>query len=300
MSSEIYAVMVTYNPEIEPLSRVIKSLLGQTDEIIIVDNGSKNINEIEKALEGSQIKLIKLPENKGIATAQNEGIAYADAQHAKYILLMDQDTVMPEGAVLSLYENCKMLEQSGAKIGAIGCAYRDTNSGQINKVWKAEGRKLLKQQINPEKEPIVEVDFVIASGSLIPVSTLKDIGMMEDDLFIDLVDVEWGLRAKFHGYQNYQCFTHIMEHTLGNARQKLPWTSVALHSPIRNYYSIRNSIFLTKRNYIGCAWRQHYSKRIFLYFIVFGFFPGQKWSRIRFMTRGIRDGILSRGGTYRV
>lgn len=299
MSPEIYAVIVAYDPEIDSFSTVISSLLEQVKEIIIVDNGSKNIREIERNFNYNQIKLIKFSENKGIATAQNEGIIYSESRKAKYILLMDQDTIMPKGAVLSLFETCKALEQSGIKVGAVGCAYRDTHRGQINKIWKSKGIRLLKQKIDHEKKTILEADFVIASGSLIPVSTLKDIGMMEDDLFIDLVDVEWGLRAKFHGYQSYQCFAHIMTHTLGNAHQKILWKNVVLHNPIRNYYSIRNSIFLTKRHYIGRAWKIHYLKRVFLYFISFGFFSSQKWLRIRFMMRGIWDGILSRGGAYR-
>lgn len=299
MLSEIYAVMVTYNPDIVSLSQVIESLAEQVDEIIIVDNGSKNILEIENFISNHRIELIKFPENKGVAAAQNKGIAYADSQRAKYVLLMDQDTVIPEGAVFSLYENCKTLEQSGVKIGAIGCAYRGTHSGRLNNILKADGWKIVEQPINSEKDKILSVDYVIASGSLIPISTFKEVGMMEDGLFIDLVDIEWGLRAKFHGYQSYQCLTHIMTHTLGNGRLKVLWRRVTLHSPIRNYYSIRNRILLSKRRYIGCAWRIYFLKRIFPYFIIFGFFPNQKRLRISLMLRGILDGILSRTGPYR-
>ena len=296
MNSEINAVIVTYNPDITSFSEVVRGLLGQVDMIIIIDNASKNILEIERTIKGTQVELIKFSENKGIAAAQNKGISYADSQEAKYILLMDQDTVLPKGAVAALCRECTDLERRGLRVAAVGCAYRDTHDGKLNAIWKANGRKLERQEVNSGSKRIVEVDFVISSGSLIPMSTLRAVGLMEEGLFIDLVDVEWGLRAKYQGYQSYQSFTHIMTHTLGSGRQKVLWKSVALHSPIRNYYSIRNSIFLARRHYIGLAWRLYFIRRIFPYFLVFGFFPKQKWPRVRAMIRGLFDGIFSREG----
>ena len=298
MNSEIYAVIVTYNPDIASFSEVIRGLLGQVDRIIIVDNNSKNILEIEGIIRGTQVELIKFSENKGIAAAQNKGICYADSRQAKYILLMDQDTILPKGAVGALYKECTNLERKGLRVGAIGSDYRDTHDGKLNTIWKANGRKLKKQEVVSGDADILEADFVIASGSLIPISTLKEVGLMEDDLFIDLVDIEWGLRAKSCGYQSYQSSTHIMTHTLGAGRLNVFGKTVSLHSPIRNYYSIRNSILLTRRKYIGTAWRIYFFKRIIPYLIVFGLFPNQKWLRINFMMRAFVDGLVGRGGRF--
>lgn len=146
---------------------------------------------------------------------------------------------------------------------------------------------------------MLEVDFVIASGSLIPISTLKDVGLMEEGLFIDLVDIEWGLRARSYGYQSYQSFTHIMTHTLGSGRISVFGKIVSLHSPIRNYYSVRNSVFMVRRCYIGSAWRIYFIKRIIPYLIVFGFFPSQRWQRIQFMMHALVDGLIGRSGSFR-
>ena len=108
----------------------------------------------------------------------------------------------------------------------------------------------------------MEADCVIASGSLIPVSTLEAVGDMEADLFIDLVDIEWGLRAKSQGYRNFISFSQVMAHTLGNGRISIFGKTISLHSPIRNYYSIRNSILLSQRRYIDIAWRFYFIRRV--------------------------------------
>ena len=298
MNSEVYAVVVTYNPNIDSFREVIESLRRQTDAIVIVDNASENLFEIEALIQSTTIELLKFSNNKGIASAQNKGITYADSKGAKYILLMDQDTVLPEEAVSSLHEECTALESRRLKVGAIGCAYRDTHDGKLNAIWKANGRKLEKNEVKSEVSQLLEVDFVIASGSLIPISTMKEVGLMEDGLFIDLVDIEWGLRAKSYGYQSYQSFTHIMTHTLGSGRISVFGKTVSLHTPIRNYYSVRNSLFMVRRSYIGPAWRNYFLKRIFPYLIVFSFFPSQKLLRIRFMMCAIVDGLLGRNGAF--
>ncbi len=299
MKSEIYAVIVTYNPNLDLLAKLILSLQEQVGGIVIVDNGSENISHIRSGIGNLPRKLIKLSENKGIAYAQNQGIMYAESRRAQYVLLMDQDTILPEGAVAVLHDKCKDLERSGLRVGAIGCVYRDRHDGKINAIWKADGRKLQKQDVNPETDKLIGVDFVIASGSLIPISTLKEVGLMEENLFIDLVDIEWGLRAKSCGYQSYQSLAHIMTHTLGNGRLNVFGKTISLHSPVRNYYSLRNSIFMVRRRYIGSAWRIYFAKRIFSYLIVFGLFPNQKKERINFMIRGLVDGLLGRGGPFR-
>ncbi len=299
MKPEVYAVIVTYNPNLELLVKVMLCLQEQVGRIIVVDNGSENISHIESGIGNSPNKLIKLSENKGIAYAQNQGITYAESRRAQYVLLMDQDTLLPEGAVAALYDKCKDLEKHGFKVGAIGCAYRDRPDGKINTIWKADGRKVQKQDVNSETDELIGVDFVIASGSLVPVSTLKEVGLMEENLFIDLVDIEWGLRAKACGYQSYQSLAHVMSHTLGNGRLNVFRKTISLHSPIRNYYAVRNSIFLARRRYIASAWRIYFVKRIFSYLIVFGLFSSQKKERLNFMIRGLVDGLLGRGGPFR-
>lgn len=297
MQYKVCGLVVTYNPDIALFEKVIISLGEQVDKVIVVDNFSNNISEIQLLIEKIEIELIKLPKNTGIAHAQNQGIAYAQKHLADYVLLMDQDTVLPEKSIPDLLQQCISLEKDGSKIGAIGYAYRNTHDGRLNSVWRARGLKLYKQRIDSNQKGLVEADFIIASGSLISMQTLKNIGGMEDGLFIDLVDVEWGLRARAKGYKNYINYNRIMTHTLGREQKKFIWKNITIHNPINNYYSIRNSIFLTKRPYIGWAWRLYYLRRVFLYFITFSILPDQKWVRIKRMMKGLRDGIFNCSGS---
>ena len=46
----IFASIITYNPDIERLSCLIESVITQVDKLIIVDNCSTNVNQIEDIL----------------------------------------------------------------------------------------------------------------------------------------------------------------------------------------------------------------------------------------------------------
>lgn len=57
---KISAGIVTYNPEMQRLEENINAIIGQVDEVVLVDNGSANIKEIEQKWENaSKISIIK-------------------------------------------------------------------------------------------------------------------------------------------------------------------------------------------------------------------------------------------------
>jgi rhamnosyltransferase len=298
MRYEVCAVVVTYNPDTILFREVIAKLDEQVSTIVVVDNHSNNVDEIEVIARKLSAQFVAMPENMGVAYAQNVGVAYGIDQSSQYILLMDQDTILPNGAVDDLYDMCRDLEVRGIKVGSIGHAYRDTHDGKIKTAERAQGHKLVKQVVNSESDTLIETDYVIASGSLIPVSTLQEVGLMDEKLFIDLVDVEWGLRSLSCGYKNFQSLRKIMTHTLGSGRLNFFGRSISLHTPIRDYYFIRNSFFMLRRKHIRLAWKLYFCRRIVQFFIVFGFFANHKKTRLYFMARGLTDGLLSRGGKY--
>lgn len=257
MANSVCAIIVTYNPEMEKFKEAIQSIAAQDQAIIIVDNGSRLQNAINDIAKIHNAVFVPLPDNEGIAYAQNVGITYAMKNEYGYIFLMDQDTIIPDNGISILLQIHSDLEQAGRKIGSLGYAYKNTHSNQLNQIWKSNGTRLKKENIDQNRQKIFEVDFTIASGSLISSETLRKVGLMDVDLFIDLVDVEWGLRAQSLGYKNFQSFEKIMEHSLGSKNKTILHKSITVHAPIRNYYTIRNSIVLAKMAHVNKAWKNY-------------------------------------------
>jgi rhamnosyltransferase len=104
-------------------------------------------------------------------------------------------------------------------------------------------------------ESYIETDYLITSGSFISKTAFKDIGPMLDELFIDLIDVEWGLRAKSRGYKSFVLPKAILDHKLGDDNFKIFRVAFPIHSPLRVYYYFRNSICLYGKDYISLNWK---------------------------------------------
>jgi rhamnosyltransferase len=291
----ILAVAVTYNPDLELLARVLTSVASQVQGVAVVDNGSANAGEIQRIASGFQAQLIGNHQNLGIAAAQNQGLALARAGSFTHILLLDQDTVLAPGMVADLAGNLRILEAGPADVAAIGPAYYELNSQQQTRAYQANGLRLSRISLKSEKRPVPS-DSIIASGSLIPLAVLEKVGGFREDLFIDLVDVEWCFRARAAGYRSFLSPTARVDHRLGSGTVKLGSRQIAVHMPVRNYYWVRNSLWLARQSYTPMAWRLYFISRCLAFVGTYTALADRKGQRLRLMTRGIRDGLASRLG----
>ena len=118
-SDRVAAIVVTYHPN-QRLSQLIASVRPQVDALWVVDNSAeiettKRLHEYEQQ-SGGAISLILNPHNKGLATAQNQGVVAALDAGYDWVLLMDQDGVPDEDMVsqmLCVARNCQMPERIG-------------------------------------------------------------------------------------------------------------------------------------------------------------------------------------------
>ena len=96
-------VIPNYNGE-KYLQKCLDSLKSQSmkaDEIIIVDNNSKDSSiEILKNQMDSSIKLIELKVNGGFSVAVNEGIREC---RSEFVILLNNDTEVHEDFIRNLY-----------------------------------------------------------------------------------------------------------------------------------------------------------------------------------------------------
>lgn len=300
-TSSVCAVLVTYNPELDRLRNVLSALNEQGCTIVAVDNGSAG-QACLKALFAefapmSRTETIWNSRNIGLAAAQNQGIESTRRRGASYVLLMDQDTILPTGAVKALLSVSLSLTAKGRRVAAVGPGYIDRSSGAYSLVWQHKGINIKRTKqaetlATPDgQHEIAHCDFVIASGSLIALDTLSTTGAMEEALFIDLVDVEWGLRAQSMGYGSYQIRSLEADHEIGIGRIRIGPVSAPLHSPIRNYYWVRNAFKLSRRRGIPAAWRIYFARRATTYLIFYTFFGDSRRKRGAYLWRGLRDGL---------
>lgn len=241
---KVIAIIVTYNPDPDLLYRQFKSILDQVEKIIYVDNNSPNLDF--SMVDYDKVDLICNKENKGLGYAQNQGIEQAIKQDATHIILFDQDTIADSSLINELIKTSNEYDNVVLVGPAIYNNYTmpPTISDTVSKLsWK-----ISKQEM--QNYPI-EVEYCIASGSLISVNGIKEVGLINDKLFIDALDLEWCLRAKYKGYKIMVNPKAKVYHQLGNGLSD----RILSHTSSREFYICRNNILLARMKHIPYGYR---------------------------------------------
>jgi rhamnosyltransferase len=133
---------------------------------------------------------------------------------------------------------------------------------------------------------LIEVAFLVSSGSLLDMRALKEIGLMRDELFISYVDVELCLRAKALGYRIIACCAAVMEHNLGDQRLRIGRWMLPLHSPLRHFHLLRSGVYMQKLPQIPAVWKRADRRQLVRSFIVFSIVGLPRLHEFNAMLRG--------------
>ncbi|RZL47090.1 MAG: glycosyltransferase, partial [Pedobacter sp.] len=141
MVIDVYAVIVTYNPDILLLEKQLISLENQVSGIIIIDNCSNNKTEIEQSVHSKflTLKLILNNENRGLGYAQNFGIREAKKSGATDVILLDQDSVFNSDCVKNLIDAREDLCKQNIKVGGLGPLYYNERTKEVYPISKYYG-----------------------------------------------------------------------------------------------------------------------------------------------------------------
>lgn len=288
----VVAIVVTYHPDPDLLGAQLTRLAPQVTDVVLVDNGSPcDLVAWNAQREPAAAAVIALGENRGIAAAHNAGIQWARNRRAEFVLLMDQDSIPAPDLVERLAS--ALSEQSSPAV--VGPRYLDERQDNPPPFIRIRGLTLERCACSTE-DSVVPVDYLISSGCLIPMSVLDKVGGMRDDLFIDYVDIEWGLRARHHGYQSYGVCSAHMQHSLGDHPIKFFGKNIPLHSPLRHYYHFRNAVLLYKEPWVPLNWKLVDGWRLCLKYVFYSLFAKPRMAHWRMMTLGVWHGLVGNAG----
>ena len=295
----IFAVVVTFNPDRERFQRLWRLLPVQVERTIVVDNGSDSeiIGWLDALVSSApESELVKLGSNRGIAAAQNQGMAKARGYGCHRILLMDHDSLPAPDMVTRLLEALMQLQSLGLPVAAVGPRYRDSRQDNPPPFLRVRAGRVERIPC-PSADTVNEVDYLIASGSLIPMATLDRVGLMDEGLFIDYVDIEWGMRARQLGFLSYGVCAAVMDHDLGEEPFRFLGRALPSHSATRHYYLFRNAVHLYRRSALPRGWKLVDGYRLALRYLFYSVFAKPRLHHQHAMLQGLWHGILGRQGS---
>lgn len=235
------AVVVTYYPSKARIMDMVTSLKKQNIDVIIVDN-TPDINlEYFKSI-SAQVMLNK--QNYGIAKAQNIGINRATELGADFICFFDQDSIVPVNFAMELIVN------RDSNVCSVYCPLAvDEKTGVELPSHILTKIGLTKKKYSKSSNLDFNVDLVISSGMVVSAKTFKLAGVMDEELFIDLVDFEWCFRCKELDIP-IVCVPRVrMLHSIGEGNSSV-FLGGAVHSPFRSYFKQRNPYILLTRKHV--------------------------------------------------
>ncbi len=296
----VIAIVVLFNPNLTLLKRLYLSLYNQVDSIVFSDNSEdasikENIRNWIDQLSSSDITYLDLNKNHGIAYAQNRGIEVAKERGTKFVLLLDQDSALPNNMVSELISVYERLMHTNHKVAVVGPSFLDEKSNALARIIRYD--KIGIQKIIPDESKDFErAHHIISSGSLIPVKVLNEVGMMKESLFIDMVDTEWCIRAKLYGYDSFVAPKTIMRHSIGDEFVSIGQRKVNLHSDLRNYFIIRNSVYVILYEKVSLNFRIAQLLRLPPHILFYSYHSKKRLHSLGLLTKAVLDGILKNMG----
>ena len=289
------AIIVTYHPDPSGLRGLLAALQPQVQGIVVVDNGSAG--DLAALLSGTIAHLLPLGENLGVAAGFNQGIRWAETQGFSRFLLLDQDSVPAPDMVARLNVALDRLTTQGEQVAAVGARICDPATGH-SFGFARFGLFCFRFVVRTSGAVIERADFLVSSGSLIPLATIQRVGLMDARLFIDLVDTEWFLRAAAQGYRAFGVGDAVLQHCLGDRSIRVPTEGgfVPVHSPLRHYYFFRNSMLLNSRSSIPLHWKYNNTVQLVFMLVFFTLVTPPRLQHLRKMLHGLWDGLRGRSG----
>ncbi|MCF9045710.1 glycosyltransferase family 2 protein [Acinetobacter nectaris] len=283
----IVAIIVIYEPKYLEFIENLYAILSQVDKVIIVDNSTNSINY---KFNSDKVIYSFLNGNKGIAEAQNIGISIAEKEKPEFIIFFDQDSSIPKGFINNLLDDYTSIKNSGTNIGLIGPRFIDSRYDFFYKTIDYSTGKRKKIDVSNIDQP-VRSTLLISSGSLCSLNSIKNVGLMRKEYFIDYVDTEWCFRFESMGYQNYISSKAIMSHSVGDKIIEFKLFNTPIHSPFRRYFVTRNAFYMFKEKHIPkiVPIRQFFVNFIQQMIILFG--SKNKISYLKSYLKGFKDGL---------
>ena len=295
------AVVTTFNPDLSVLRDQLRRTVPQVKQLIVVDNGSSAVDSIRALVEEfPKTHWYSLGENRGLGHAHNLGIGKALEGGAGSVLILDQDTLPEVDMVSVLAEALVSYSAQDSRVAAVGARYVGAQSSHPS--FFVQFRRFRFKKCFCAKgsvRQVIPADVLISSGALFSARALREIGTMDEGLFIDHVDTEWFLRAHHQDWRSYGVCDAVMRHSLGERTFRVwfgRWRYLPIHKPFRYYYIYRNSVLLYRRLYPTLRWKQTDVLRLLMMFVVFTLFAGERVQNYKMICLGIIHGVKGKLG----
>lgn len=261
MEKLISIITINYNNQKDTFRflRSIDKINPANIEIIVVDNGSKEIISSVLNTYFPHVKVVRSEQNLGFAGGNNLGLQEAQGD---FIYFVNNDTIFLEDHFESLAKQLNDRPETGAISPQL--IYPD---GRIQFQGKSAmnpftGRT---KDLIYEHKGLVPTAYIHGGAVMIKRSTLEKVGLMPEHYFLYYEELAWAEQIKAAGYELFIDLDHEIVHDESSTTSRI--------SDLKTYFMTRNRMLFMR----------NHSSRYFLLFLLYFLFvslPKNIWKHL--------------------
>jgi GT2 family glycosyltransferase len=216
-------------------------------EVIVVDNASQDGSQELVKSGYPSVKLIELPENRGFTGACNAGIA---ASEGEFVALLNNDTEVETRWAEAVVDAFRRQPEAGIVASKMLLFDRRDHIHTAGDYFTTDGRAGNRGVWQRDEGQFDREEYVFSAcggSSAYRRAMLDQIGLLDDDFFFSLEDMDLAWRAQLAGWRCLYTPAAIVYHHL----------SATGGGVTASYYDGRNLIFTLVKNYPSALWRRH-------------------------------------------
>ncbi len=250
MSDSLLSIVIPNWNGLRFLQPCLDSLRRQTYhpiEVIVVDNASSDGSQAFIAAHYPEVRLIALARNCGFTGACNVGM---EAARGQYVCLLNNDTEVDEGwaaAVVDAFVRHPEVGMVASKMLLYDRRDHIHTAGDYFTLDGEAGNRGVWQRDDGQFDREEYVFSACGGSSVYRRELLNQVGLLDDDFFFLLEDMDLGWRAQLAGWRCLYTPSAVVYHHL----------SATGGGATASYYDGRNMILLLIKNYPSALWRKY-------------------------------------------
>jgi rhamnosyltransferase len=284
------AGIVAFHPDASSLNSLVAAIASDVSHVLIFANAplERHVTQrLSATARGVPVVILGTGENVGLGRAYNCIAEFATRERSEFILLFDQDSLPPHGIVRQLEYVVDDLRTGGERPAVVAPWPVDRKGRRF--------RSPPRQWLGSHRVAI-PVQFVISSGSLIPLDALAKVGRFEERFFIDAIDLEWCFRAWDQGWSVWLGRHDTMVHDLGRGIISALGLRLTDQPAERIYTYFRNQTAMLRMGHIPVSWKARFMSTLPARIAIYALTHRFSLSVFKAMGLGLLDGAVNRLG----
>ncbi len=250
MSNPLFSIVIPNWNGQHFLQVCLDSLRAQTYphiEVIIADNASADGSQAYIRENYPEVRLIELPENRGFTGACNAGM---EAAQGDFISLLNNDTEVDPNWVQAVVDAFGRDERIGVVASKMLLFNQRDTLHTAGDGFTTDGRAYNRGVWQKDEGQFDQEEYVFSAcggSSAYRKELLDEIGLLDDDYFFLLEDIDLAWRAQLAGWRTLYTPHAVVYHHL----------SATGGGVTASFYDGRNSLILLAKVFPAALWRKY-------------------------------------------